>query len=1160
MMFPNSLNKPLKITDAPEGHDARIILDFFNHYQRSLIFVARDLKRLNEFKESIKFYTPDTRIIEFPPWDCPPYSRISPNPKIVAQRIFVLGKAKRINQLNQFIILTTAKAVIQRVPPSYLFKNSHFSLKLNSSVDSQKLIRYLELLGYIQVPNVYEQGEYAIRGGIVDVFPPGYKNPFRIDFFGDKVEGIRQFLVETQTTIQQVKRLEFLPTSEVILDDSSISRFRNTFRHYFGAGQLENTAYSVISEHKKVPGIEHWLPFFYERTETFFDYFPEVFTFFDFGVEKAINDQKSDHEELYQRRKEESNVSSNLSVKNFVYPPDIRFVYFDELLASFKSNNYGLISPFAAESSGDVINGGGKYYNRNLGQINSQAPGLQKLIETAQLDIEHKNILVACWTEGSRDRVKQYLIDEGVNNVVVIDNAQEINEKNNHIMLAIWQLPWGFTTDKICIISEQDIFGKQNKTRVKKRNAKTLLQEFNSLQQGEIIIHEDHGVGRFDGLEVISTKNLKYDCIALQYAQNDKLYLPIENIDLITRYGQGDVPLDRLGGTAWAERKARVQEDLFKIADEIIRTSAQRKLSQAPILQPDNSGWDSLIARFPFVETEDQEAATQDILSDLESGKPMDRLICGDVGFGKTELAIRAAYVATIQGKQVAVLAPTTLLVQQHMNKFLERLSNFPIIIEVLSSMKTKKEAETIIKKLEIGQIDIIVGTHSLLSDKVRFKQLGLVIIDEEQNFGVEQKEKLKKLKSEVHILTLTATPIPRTLQLALSGLKDISLLITPPLGRQPISTFITEFDPVLLRQSLIREKQRGGQSIIIVPRIMQLTKYEKFLKKNVPEVEFVKAHGRMNSQDLEEKTTKFFNNQTDCILATTIISSGIDVPNANTIIVCDSQRFGLGQLYQIRGRVGRSNTRSYAYITYPPGIKLSEQATNRFRIFSSLDSLGAGLSLASNDLDLRGAGNLLGEKQSGHIKLIGFELYHRMLEEAVKKLEKQNDFPDDTKLDDQWTPKLNLGVEARIPESYISNLDTRLGFYQRLANLTEKADLEKIAVELIDRFGHYPIEVRQFIYVLIIKGICKNLGVKRLECSDNGLTLWFREIERVNVNVLIRLINSEPLKGNIFNDRIFLRKSWKNPAHRLKSVIKCMNQLKNYHSEGILYQTNQLI
>ncbi len=1155
-MFPDPLLPPIEITEAPEGHDAKILLDFMSHYEKPLIHVARNASRQKEFAAAVKFYSPATRTFEFPAWDCPPYTRISPHPNVVAQRIHTLGNASRINRLNPFIIQTTVNAIIQRLPPTFLFQNSLFSLRLGSQINTSELIQHLGLMGYRQVSSVLDSGDYALRGGIIDVFPPGYSNPYRIDFFGNQVDGIREFSTISQTTIAHHQAIDLLPISEIVLDQDSISRFRQNFRASFGGSPEDKSIYQAVSNGLKVQGIENWLSFFYDQTDLLTDYFPEAFVVFDFEADKAISDRLQLINDLFLQRSESDQGSSDFTTRYYPCPPSKNWVTYENLLKSIPAANYGFVNPYPGSRHPRYIAGGGRYLTPKEHVTTSASTRFATLVKAIAKKNRQANFLVACWTDGSRDRIRQYLLDEELTNLSLVDNLREGPNTGNRIMLTVWQLPWGFRTDSLIVISEQDIFGRQSKSIARKRQtAERFWQEFNGLQKGELIIHEDHGIGRFTGLDVVPIGNLRHDCLTLEYAGGDKLYLPVENMDLITRHGQSEASLDKLGGTAWIERKARIQEDLFKIADDIIQTSATRKIKKAPILRPESKSWDLLAAGFPFLETDDQQTSIADVLTDFASGIPMDRLICGDVGFGKTEIAIRAAFVAAMEGKQVAVLAPTTLLVEQHHEKFLERLSKFPLIIKKLSRMTPKREEEQTLKTLAKGSVDIVIGTHTLLADRIQFADLGLLVIDEEQSFGVVQKEKLKKLKADVHVLTLTATPIPRTLQFALSGLKDISLLTTPPQGRMATSTFVTEFDPILLRQALIREQQRGGQSIVLVPRIMDLDKYEQFLQDNVPEIRYVKAHGRMRPKEMKNETTKFFSNNCDALLATTIISSGIDVPTANTIIVCDAHRFGLAQLYQIRGRVGRSNIRAYAYITYPPRTKLTDQTLNRFRIFASLDSLGAGLALSSHDLEMRGGGNLLGDRQSGHIRLIGFELYHRMLEETVAKLESDQREEQEIQADEAWAPKLNLGFEARIPETYIADLDTRLGVYQRLAALSDKVDLEHIAAELVDRFGPMPNEVRLFIQMLVIKGLCKRAGINRLECSDNGLTLWFNQYECVDPVALTELVHSHYQGGKIFEDRLFLRRTWSGEKQKLQSILTYLNMIQKSQEQAVFYR-----
>jgi len=653
----------------------------------------------------------------------------------------------------------------------------------------------------------------------------------------------------------------------------------------------------------------------------------------------------------------------------------------------------------------------------------------------------------------------------------------------------------------------------------------------------------DHGVGRFLGLEVVTAAGAAHECLLLEYAEGAKLYLPVENIELLSRFGHEEGLLDRLGGGAWQAKKARLKERIREMAERLIRVAAERELRSAPMLEPAHHAWEAFSARFPYQETDDQLRAIEDVLADLSSGRPMDRLICGDVGFGKTEVAMRAAFVAAMAGLQVAVIAPTTLLARQHFKSFAERFRGFPLEVRALSRFVSTKEANATREGMARGTVDVVVGTHALLAKGVSFKNLGLLIIDEEQHFGVAHKERLKQLRSDVHVLTLTATPIPRTLQLSLSGVRDLSIIGTPPVDRLAIRTYVSEFDAVTIREALLREHYRGGQSFYVVPRITDLPEIETFLREQVPEVSYVVAHGQMAAGELDDRMNAFYDGKFDVLLATTIVESGLDIPTANTMIVHRSDMFGLSQLYQIRGRVGRSKTRAYAYLTTKPRAKLTPAAEKRLRVLGSLDTLGAGFALASQDLDIRGAGNLLGEEQSGQMRDVGYELYQQMLEEAIAKI-RTGELEGLSDAGDAWAPQLNLGVPVLIPEDFVPDLDVRLGLYRRLSNLHSKVELEGFAAELIDRFGKLPKEVNTLLLVVRIKDMCKRAGISKLDAGPKGATLQFHNDSFASPQGLVEFIQAQNGLAKVKDNKIVVRRDWKSDADKIKGAFAIARDL----------------
>jgi len=654
-------------------------------------------------------------------------------------------------------------------------------------------------------------------------------------------------------------------------------------------------------------------------------------------------------------------------------------------------------------------------------------------------------------------------------------------------------LEQGFTTPDMAIISEQDILGDRLIRKVKKRSKDAdILTEVNDISLGDAVVHADHGIGRFQGLRTIEAGGAPHDCLELHYHGGDKLFLPVENIELLSRYGGHEmVVLDKLGGVAWQARKAKLKQRIRDIAEKLIKVAAMRELKTAPIINVPDSEYAEFVARFKFEATEDQRESINQVLEDLAKGRPMDRLVCGDVGFGKTEVALRAAFVAALNGHQVAVVVPTTLLARQHFKTFKERFEGYPIRIEQASRLVGAKELKKTKESIAKGAVDIVIGTHALLAKSMKFADLGLLIIDEEQHFGVSHKERIKTMRDNVHVLTLTATPIPRTLQLSLSGVRGLSLITTPPVDRMAVRSFVLPFDPMILREALLRERFRGGQSFYVCPRIKDLPSIEEFLAEQVPELKVAIAHGQMGSGPLEDIMNAFYDRQYDVLLSTTIVESGLDVPTANTLIIHKADQFGLAQLYQLRGRVGRSKTRAYAYFTTPPGKKLTEPAQKRLKVLQSLDTLGAGFALASHDLDIRGAGNLLGEEQSGHIKEVGFALYQSMLEEAVVMLRGGGG---EDEIEDQWTPQISIGTSVLIPESYVSDLQVRMGLYRRLSTLQDAHEVDGFAAELTDRFGSLPSEVHHLLEIVKIKVACRVAGVSTVNAGPKGALVSFHK------------------------------------------------------------------
>jgi transcription-repair coupling factor (superfamily II helicase) len=761
------------------------------------------------------------------------------------------------------------------------------------------------------------------------------------------------------------------------------------------------------------------------------------------------------------------------------------------------------------------------------------------------LQAQRKKVTVALWSEGSRERMAHVLADHKLPNTVSVGAWRTVQATpRNEVTLAIVGMEAGFETDNVAVISEQDILGDRLvRPRRANRKLENFISEVTSLSTGDLVVHVDHGIGRFIGLQTLDVAGAPHDCLELHYANETKLFLPVENIELLSRFGseQAGVELDRLGGSGWQARKAKLKKRIQEIAGDLIKVAAERMLHEAPKLPVPAGTYDEFCARFPYDETEDQLTAIDATLKDLEVGRPMDRLICGDVGFGKTEVALRAAFAAALEGKQVAVVVPTTLLARQHTRTFTERFKGFPVNVAQASRLVPAKELTQVKKGIADGAIDIVVGTHALLGKAIKFKDLGLLVVDEEQHFGVAHKERLKKLRSEVHVLTLSATPIPRTLQLALTGVRELSIIASPPVDRLAVRTFVAPFDTLMVREALLREHYRGGQAFYVCPRIDDLAEAKEFLDKHVPEMKVAVAHGQMPPTVIEDIMSAFYDGKYDILLSTTIVESGLDIPNANTLIVHRADMFGLAQLYQLRGRVGRSKLRAYALFTLPAQRKITPQAERRLKVLQSLENLGAGFQLASHDLDIRGSGNLLGEEQSGHIKEVGFELYQSMLEEAITNLKAGLTTP----VADRWSPQITLGMPVLIPDDYVADLSVRLSLYRRLGDLDNEEDIENFGAELRDRFGALPDEVRYLFKVAAIKNYCRRANVGKVDAGPKGVVLTFRDNSFAYPDRLVNFIREQGPAARVRPDmKVVFFEDWSDADERVKGTTDILRQL----------------
>ncbi|MBM3489900.1 MAG: transcription-repair coupling factor [Alphaproteobacteria bacterium] len=1134
---------------APEGWDAKLLGELARTAPAGLVHVARDGARLRATRAGIGFFAPDLRIIELPAWDCVPYDRASPNAEIEAQRMRALTQLVEGEGGPGGIVLTTVNAFLQRLPPRESLAGAVLRLAAGQQLDLKAMQDYLVRNGYQRTGTVLEAGEFALRGGIVDIYPPGAAAPARLDLFGNQLESIRRFDALSQRTIDRTPELRLSPVSEVPLSKPAIERFRNGYRQQFGAVLDEDPLYQAVSEGRRHIGMEHWLPLFHERMDTLLDYLPGAALAFDHRVAEVAQARLTEIAEHYETRRVAAAAKPAAYAEQAPYkplPPSLLYVERAEFAQLPDSRAVLQLNPFQVPPGEAAIDAGGRVgrdfaAERAQPEINVFDALIRHVAERQKAG---RRVLVAAYSAGAADRLMTVLADHGAPAVQAVADwlAAEALARST-VGVAVLPLEHGFETDALALIGEQDILGDRLVgPRRRSRRAENFLTEARQLSQGDYVVHVEHGIGRYQGLTTIEVGGAPHDCLLLLYADNDKLYVPVENIEVLSRYGAEDatVALDKLGGVAWQQRKARLKKRIREMADELIRIAAERAVKPGQVVAVPEGLYEEFCARFPYEETEDQKTAIADVLGDLAAGRPMDRLVCGDVGFGKTEVALRSAFLSVLSGGQVAVVAPTTLLARQHYRTFSQRFAGLPVRIGQLSRMVSAKEAGQVRQDLASGQLDIVVGTHALLGKQVRFRNLALLIVDEEQHFGVKHKERLKQLKSDVHVLTLTATPIPRTLQMAFAGVKELSLIATPPVDRLAVRTFVLPFDPVVVREALLRERYRGGQSFYVCPRIEDLPEAAAFLKEHVPEVKFQSAHGRLAATDLEAVMAAFYEGQFDVLVSTNIVESGLDIPAANTLVVHRADMFGLAQLYQLRGRIGRSKLRAYAYFTLPPKRVPTANAEKRLKVLQALDQLGAGFSLASHDLDIRGAGNLLGEEQSGHIREVGLELYQQMLEEAVTTARSGG-----VAQADAWSPQINLGTAVLIPEAYVADLDVRLGLYRRLAELASRREIDGFAAELVDRFGPLPEEVRHLLEVVDIKRLCLAANVEKLEAGPRGATLAFHGNSYPNPAGLVGFISKQAGTAKLRPDHrlVFLR-NWPDEEARLKGALALVGQL----------------
>ncbi|MBA8889041.1 transcription-repair coupling factor (superfamily II helicase) [Dokdonella fugitiva] len=1083
-----------------------------------VVAVARDTHAAHALEAELAVFAGnDVEVLQFPDWETLPYDLFSPHPDIVSQRVATLY---RLPTLARGVLVVPVATLMQRLAPRGYVGGSSLVLELRQKLDIAHEQRRLEAAGYRNVPQVQEPGDFAVRGALLDIYPMGSPAPYRIELFDDEIESIRTFDPETQRSDHKVDAVRLLPAREFPLTEESAKAFRNTLRERFPIDPRRCPLYQDIKEGATPAGIEYYLPLFFAQTETLFDYLADDALF-------VLGDGALDAAEAFWTQTGERYAQRAHDVERPVLPPIELYLTTQQLREHL---NVALRVDIVSNApAADADGGAAERHAIDLGtQPAPMLPLARKGDEPGEalrrfVAAYPGRVLIATDSAGRREALIEQLAAARLRPQTYAGWRDFIDDGNRFgITAAPLEQGFALTDPAITVLTERELHGERvQQVRRRKRAARDpeqVLRDLSELVPGAPIVHIDHGVGRYQGLIKLDVGGRAQfgeepsEFLAIEYAKGDKLYVPVAQLHLVSRYSGTApelAPLHALGGDAWERAKKKAAQKVRDVAAELLAIYAQREARQGTALAIDRELNDQFGAAFPFEETPDQTTAIEAVLADLAASKPMDRVVCGDVGFGKTEVALRAAFAAATAGKQVAVLAPTTLLAQQHFQNFRDRFADWPIRVEVLSRFKSKKEIDTALEKLADGRIDVMIGTHKLVQSDVRFKDLGLVIIDEEQRFGVRQKEALKKLRAEVDLLTLTATPIPRTLNMAMAGLRDLSIIATPPAHRLAVQTFISPYDVALVREALQREHARGGQVYFLHNDVETIEKTARELAELMPEARIRYAHGQMPDRELELIMLDFYRQRFNVLVATTIIESGIDVPSANTIIINRADRFGLAQLHQLRGRVGRSHHRAYAYLMVPEGRSITADAEKRLEALASLDELGAGFTLATHDLEIRGAGELLGEEQSGQIEEVGFSLYTEMLDRAVRAL-RQGKVPD-FDLTSEHETEVELHLPALIPDDYLPDVNTRLTLYKRIASARDEDALRELQVEMVDRFGLLPDPVKQLFAVTALKLAATPLGIRKLELGASGGRVIFRPNPAVEPLTVIRLIQSQP-------------------------------------------------
>ena len=1112
------------------------IAEAASNAERFTLLLTADSQSAERLQDELAFFAPGLPVLHFPDWETLPYDVFSPHQDIISQRIAALY---RLPELTHGVLVVPITTALHRLAPKRFLLGSSLVLDIGQKLDVEQMRSRLEAAGYRCVDTVYEHGEFAVRGALIDLFPMGSVLPYRIDLFDDEIETLRTFDPENQRSIDKVESIRLLPAREFPVRKESVTGFRARFRERFDVDFRRCPIYQDLSTGITPAGIEYYLPLFFDETSTLFDYLPEDTQVFSLpGIEQAAEHFWKDVRSRYEDRR--------VDPERPLLPPAELFIPVEDCFAHLKS------WPRVVVSQDDVETGIGRerFPASRFPELAIDAKASEPLGALRRfLDEFPGRVLFTAESAGRREVLLELLARLKLRPQEV-GGWPEFVDSKERLAITIAPLDDGLLLQDVALIAESPLFGQrimQRRRREKGRDAgENVIKNLTELREGAPVVHIDHGVGRYQGLVTLEIEGQAAEFLMLQYAEEAKLYVPVSSLHLIARYTGSDdalAPLHRLGSETWQKAKRKAAEQVRDVAAELLDIYARRAAREGHAFADPQVDYETFSAGFPFEETPDQQAAIEAVRSDMLAAKPMDRLICGDVGFGKTEVAMRAAFIAVHSGKQVAVLVPTTLLAQQHYNSFRDRFADWPVRVEVMSRFKSAKEIQAAVQELAEGKVDILIGTHKLLQDDVKFTNLGLVIIDEEHRFGVRQKEQLKALRSEVDILTLTATPIPRTLNMAVAGMRDLSIIATPPARRLSVRTFVMEQQDAVIKEALLRELLRGGQVYYLHNDVKTIEKCAADIAALVPETRIGVGHGQMRERELEQVMGDFYHKRFNVLIASTIIETGIDVPSANTIIIERADKFGLAQLHQLRGRVGRSHHQAYAYLLTPPRKAMTDDAQKRLEAIANAQDLGAGFVLATHDLEIRGAGELLGDGQSGQIQAVGFTLYMEMLERAVKSIQKGEQPNLDQPLG--GGPEINLRLPALIPEDYLPDVHARLILYKRIANATDEDGLKELQVEMIDRFGLLPEPTKNLVRLTLLKLHAEKLGITKIDAGPQGGRIEFAADTSVDPMVLIKLIQSQPKRYKFEGATVFkFQVPMERPEERFNTLEALLERL----------------